>query len=64
MQEDEKKFCFLIDGFPRNKDNLEGWKKVMEDKADVKFVLFFDCGNEVRHENQEAITLPAVFKHK
>lgn len=47
MQEDEKKFRFLIDGFPRNEDNLTGWNKVMDGKADVKFVLFFDCGNEV-----------------
>ncbi|KAL7387652.1 hypothetical protein ABVT39_026709 [Epinephelus coioides] len=47
MQKDEKKFRFLIDGFPRNEDNLEGWNKVMDGKADVKFVLFFDCSNEV-----------------
>ncbi|XP_030258445.1 UMP-CMP kinase [Sparus aurata] len=47
MQKDEKKFRFLIDGFPRNEDNLQGWNTVMEDKADVKFVLFFDCSNEV-----------------
>ncbi|XP_028988349.1 UMP-CMP kinase [Betta splendens] len=44
---DEKKFRFLIDGFPRNEDNLQGWNSVMDGKADVKFVLFFDCGNEV-----------------
>ncbi|XP_026230137.1 UMP-CMP kinase [Anabas testudineus] len=47
MQKDEKMFRFLIDGFPRNEDNLEGWKKVMDGKADVKFVLFFNCKNEV-----------------
>uniref|UniRef100_A0A8C9XZU9 UMP-CMP kinase n=3 Tax=Percidae TaxID=8165 RepID=A0A8C9XZU9_SANLU len=47
MQKDEKKFRFLIDGFPRNEDNLQGWNNVMDGKADVKFVLFFDCGNEV-----------------
>lgn len=47
MQKDEQKFRFLIDGFPRNEDNLQGWKKVMDDKADVKFVLFFDCSSEV-----------------
>ena len=47
MKADEKKFRFLIDGFPRNEDNLQGWSRVMEDKADVKFVLFFDCSNEV-----------------
>lgn len=48
MNKDEQKFRFLIDGFPRNEDNLQGWKKVMDDNADVKFVLFFDCSNEVR----------------
>lgn len=48
MKKDEQKFRFLIDGFPRNEDNLQGWKKAMDDNADVKFVLFFDCSNEVR----------------
>lgn len=38
---------FLIDGFPRNEDNLQGWNTAMGDKADVKFVLFFDCSEEV-----------------
>ncbi|KPP63586.1 UMP-CMP kinase-like [Scleropages formosus] len=47
MQMDMEKYRFLIDGFPRNQDNLEGWTTVMKDKADVKFVLFFDCSNEV-----------------
>ncbi|XP_029931194.1 UMP-CMP kinase [Myripristis murdjan] len=47
MQTDEKNFRFLIDGFPRNEDNLQGWNTVMDGKADVKFVLFFDCSNEV-----------------
>ncbi|XP_047224091.1 UMP-CMP kinase [Girardinichthys multiradiatus] len=47
MTKDETKSCFLIDGFPRNEDNLQGWNRVMDGKADVKFVLFFDCSNEV-----------------
>lgn len=38
---------FLIDGFPRNKDNLEGWQKVMSDKAKLLFVLFFECSREL-----------------
>lgn len=38
---------FLIDGFPRNKDNLDGWQKEMGDKTNMKFVLFFDCSQEV-----------------
>jgi UMP-CMP kinase len=34
---------FLIDGFPRNLNNLEGWERVIGDSSDVLFVLFFDC---------------------
>lgn len=38
---------FLIDGFPRNYDNLQGWVNHMKGKADVEGVLFFDCPEEV-----------------
>lgn len=38
---------FLIDGFPRNKDNLDGWQGQMAAKTDVKFTLFFDCTEEI-----------------
>ncbi|XP_076340949.1 UMP-CMP kinase-like isoform X3 [Tachypleus tridentatus] len=38
---------FLIDGFPRNENNLEGWNRVMGNKVNLKFVLFFDCPEEV-----------------
>ena len=42
---------FLIDGFPRNENNLDGWEKEMtEDKCEVKFVLFFECPEEVKGE--------------
>lgn len=37
---------FLIDGFPRNQDNLDGWNREMSDKVDLLFVLFFDCSQE------------------
>jgi UMP-CMP kinase len=37
---------FLIDGFPRNKDNLTGWAKEMGDKTNMRFVLFFECSQE------------------
>lgn len=57
IKKDGQKFRFLIDGFPRNADNLEGWNKEMDGKADVKFVLFFDCTNEVRHANQPPLWL-------
>lgn len=38
----------LVDGFPRNHDNLQGWEREVDDKVNVKFVLFFDCPEEVR----------------
>jgi UMP-CMP kinase len=34
---------YLIDGFPRNWDNLEGWNKQMLDICDLESVLFIDC---------------------
>jgi UMP-CMP kinase family protein len=38
---------FLVDGFPRNKDNLDGWNSVVGSKAEVLGVLFFDCPESV-----------------
>ena len=44
---ESKKDNFLIDGFPRNEDNLQGWlREVGSDKANVKFILFFECKEE------------------
>ncbi|CAF2750096.1 unnamed protein product [Rotaria sp. Silwood2] len=37
------KEIFLIDGFPRNKDNVDRWKQAMDGKVNVQCVLFFDC---------------------
>merc|ERR1712083_883989 len=45
MKESDKN-DFLIDGFPRNKDNLTGWNEAMGDKVNFKFVLNIDCGQE------------------
>jgi len=45
MQESDKN-DFLIDGFPRNEDNLDGWNKAMGDKVNLKFVLNFECGQD------------------
>ena len=39
---------FLIDGFPRNKNNLDGWNSLMTGKVNVMGVLFFDCPEDVR----------------
>ncbi|XP_037953988.1 UMP-CMP kinase [Teleopsis dalmanni] len=42
-----KKNKFLVDGFPRNQDNLDGWNRQMADKVDFQFVLFFDCSEDI-----------------
>ena len=41
---------FLIDGFPRSKDNLDTWYKVMADDFSLQMVLVFDCPEEVLQE--------------
>ena len=41
---------FLVDGFPRNADNLEGWYNEMGSFCSVEFVLFFDCPEAVMEE--------------
>jgi UMP-CMP kinase len=38
---------FLIDGFPRNQDNLDGWKRQMSDKVNLHFVLYLSAPIEV-----------------
>jgi len=43
LMAEEGKYVFIIDGFPRNQDNLEGWNKVMGTDCDVEFLLFLDC---------------------
>jgi UMP-CMP kinase len=37
---------YLIDGFPRNYDNLHGWLRVMPDVCDIELVVFIECGEE------------------
>lgn len=41
---------FLIDGFPRNQENLEKWKELMDDKIEFKRLLYFDCDEEILKE--------------
>ncbi len=45
--ENSGKQKFLVDGFPRDISNLEAWEKTMVDIADVAFLLFLDCPNDV-----------------
>lgn len=34
---------FLVDGFPRNFDNVQGWESCMSEVCDVEGVMFIDC---------------------
>lgn len=39
---------FLIDGFPRNQNNLDGWYKIVPDnEVNVIGCLFLDCDDEI-----------------
>lgn len=37
---------FLIDGFPRNQDNFDGWERVLGDSVEVPFVVFLEADEE------------------
>ena len=37
---------FLIDGFPRNQDNFDGWFRAMGDIVEVPFILFMDADED------------------
>jgi len=38
---------FLVDGFPRNENNLQGWERDMSSKVLLRFVLYFDCPEDL-----------------
>lgn len=38
---------YLIDGFPRNQDNLDGWKREMTGKVKEHFVLYLTAPLDV-----------------
>jgi len=40
----------LVDGFPRNTNNLSGWQQVVGDSLQLGGVLFYDCPEEVMQE--------------
>lgn len=41
---------FVIDGFPRNQDNVDGLNEVLGDTIEVPFVLFLDASEEAMIE--------------
>lgn len=46
MQNSDKN-KFLIDGFPRDPQNVAGWNKFVGDSANLAGVLYFDCPENV-----------------
>ena len=50
MPAPEGEDVFLVDGFPRNLDNLEGWQRVVGQRVAVSFVLVLECAQEVMEE--------------
>ena len=40
----------LVDGFPRNTNNLSGWQQVTGASLEVGGVLFYDCSEELMEE--------------
>ena len=44
LKSDNKKI--LVDGYPRNLENMIAWDKMIGDAVDIKAALFFDCSAE------------------
>mmetsp|Transcript_22871 Transcript_22871/g.25399 ORF Transcript_22871/g.25399 Transcript_22871/m.25399 type:complete len:117 (+) Transcript_22871:2-352(+) len=45
-----EKSRFLLDGFPRNQENIDEWDKQIGKTANVRFILFIDVSKEVMKE--------------
>jgi adenylate kinase len=43
-------YKFLVDGFPRNQENLDGWYQTVGDSVYVKACLYFECSQSVMLE--------------
>ena len=41
-----EKSKYLIDGFPRNQENLEIWQKILGEEINVPFILFLDANED------------------
>lgn len=57
---------FLVDGFPRNEDNKQGWDNILGGITEVKFTLFLECGREILIEriNKRAAEAEAAGQEK
>ncbi len=43
IEKNNKYSRFIIDGFPRNSDNLDGWMKYMYSSCDIEMIIFIEC---------------------
>lgn len=46
MDKHGKDKCFLIDGYPRNMDNITGWLKVFGDSFSLLTTIILDCDED------------------
>jgi hypothetical protein len=37
---------YLLDGYPRSQENVDVWNKLIGDKVELSFLLFFECSFE------------------
>ncbi len=40
------KGVYLIDGFPRNQENIDAWNSHIGDKVELSFLLLLECSRE------------------
>lgn len=50
QEQSEKQVIYLVDGFPRNYDNLNGWCDIMNDSTALWSVLVYQCPLKVLEE--------------
>ena len=36
----------LLDGFPRNQDNIDAWNKVVGNDIEISFLMFFEVSDD------------------
>ena len=49
----DKSATFLLDGFPRNQENLDVWKKILGNTAKIEFMLFLQTSDEVMMQRMQ-----------
>mmetsp|Transcript_8964 Transcript_8964/g.15576 ORF Transcript_8964/g.15576 Transcript_8964/m.15576 type:complete len:244 (-) Transcript_8964:103-834(-) len=47
LRSEKGQLKFLVDGFPRSEGNVNSWKEVVGEKAQIECVLFFECPEDI-----------------